>query len=657
MNDLSLRLDDTDFERLAALGRSLIPTLAPGWTDHNVHDPGIMLIELVAWIADAQTYALGRMRRDERRAYGSLLGVELEGTVPARGLLWPAALEAGAPPRFPVGTVLPVDAPITSDDPKAPTFYPARPIELTTAELISVTSRPADGSPPRDFTRANTQQGASFQPFGEQPAAADRLVLRFRGTLVAASTAGDGLVSIGVELAGEPGAPDPIAPRADPGPPRLRVAVEDSGGERPIEVVEDGTRGLLQSGALLLRIGPEARPYDPTFALTLRAANGALLTPPRVRRIGVNVIPMLQAEDVVQESLVTGLPDQALVLERPGLVFSAGVEPVRLEVAGSEAFEPWRRTNDFGAAGPDDPVYTLDTTAGELRFGNGVNGRLPLAQAAARLAYRVSAGTRGVLPDGLSWKVLGVSGVFGVNSEPTYGGADADTLDTLRVKARVEPRGVLVTRSDLVAAALAFEDLRVERATELTPYPRGCSARGVRTLLVVGREAEAAIRDGAPAGRDGRASDRSSDSGRSEPRDWLGEIRARLSPRLPLGQRLVVIGPDYRSVRVRARLMAAPQLDPELVRRRASDVLAARLAVVAPPGSSEWRLGQSLTSTAVKGWLRATEGVARVLELALLVDGAPVPEGVIELSPAGLPDFAIEPGDVVVERFARGDGR
>jgi hypothetical protein len=633
MSDLSLRLDDTDFERLAALGQSLIPTLAPGWTDHNVHDPGITLIELVAWIADAQTYALGRMRRDERRAYGRLLGVELEGAAPARGLLWPAALEVGAPPRFPVGTVLPVDAPITSDDPKAPTFYPARPIELTTAELVSVTSRPADGSAPRDFTRANTQQGASFQPFGEQPAAADRLVLRFRGTLVAAGTAGAGLLSIGVELAAEPGAPDPVAPRADPGPPRLRVAVEDSGGERPIEIVEDGTRGLLQSGALLLRIGPEARPYDPTFALTLRAANGALLTAPRVRRIGVNVIPMLQAEGVVQEELVTGLPDQVLVLERPGLVFSAGAEPVRLEVAGSDVFEPWQRTADLGAAGPNDPVYALDAIAGELRFGNGVNGRLPLAQATARLTYRVSAGSRGVLPDGLSWKVLGVSGVFGVNSEPTHGGADADTLDTLRVKARQEPRGVLVTRSDLVAAALAFDDLRVERATELTPYPRGCSARGVRTLLVVGR------------------------AGRSEPRDGLDEIRARLAPRLPLGQRLVVIGPDYRSVRVRARLMAAPQLDPELVRRRAVDVLAARLAVVAPPGSSEWRLGQSLTSTAVKGWLRATEGVARVHELALLVDGVPVPDGVIELSPAGLPDLALEPGDVVVERFARGDGR
>ena len=54
MTNLQLVLDDIDFERLLELGRSVIPTIAPAWTDHNTHDPGIMLTELVAWIADAQ---------------------------------------------------------------------------------------------------------------------------------------------------------------------------------------------------------------------------------------------------------------------------------------------------------------------------------------------------------------------------------------------------------------------------------------------------------------------------------------------------------------------------------------------------------------------------------------------------------------------------
>ncbi len=61
------------------LGRSMIPTLAPNWTDQNIHDPGIMLMELVAWIAEAQMYSMDRLRRDERAAYAGLLGVEPRG--------------------------------------------------------------------------------------------------------------------------------------------------------------------------------------------------------------------------------------------------------------------------------------------------------------------------------------------------------------------------------------------------------------------------------------------------------------------------------------------------------------------------------------------------------------------------------------------------
>jgi hypothetical protein len=54
MSSLQLSLDDTNFEHLVELGRSMLPEYAPRWTDHNVHDPGIMLIELLAWVADQQ---------------------------------------------------------------------------------------------------------------------------------------------------------------------------------------------------------------------------------------------------------------------------------------------------------------------------------------------------------------------------------------------------------------------------------------------------------------------------------------------------------------------------------------------------------------------------------------------------------------------------
>lgn len=50
--DLRLSLDDTDFDTLVETARATIAAQSPAWTDHNIHDPGIMLSELMAWVAD-----------------------------------------------------------------------------------------------------------------------------------------------------------------------------------------------------------------------------------------------------------------------------------------------------------------------------------------------------------------------------------------------------------------------------------------------------------------------------------------------------------------------------------------------------------------------------------------------------------------------------
>ena len=56
-----LNLDDRTFADLLAEVQSLIPRLAPGWTDHNVSDPGIMVLELFAWLTEAHVTPLARL--------------------------------------------------------------------------------------------------------------------------------------------------------------------------------------------------------------------------------------------------------------------------------------------------------------------------------------------------------------------------------------------------------------------------------------------------------------------------------------------------------------------------------------------------------------------------------------------------------------------
>jgi predicted phage baseplate assembly protein len=70
-------LDSRTYAELVAEGKAMIPRLAPTWTDHNVHDPGITLIELFAWLAEMDIYRLDRTTDESRRAFLRLIGIEM----------------------------------------------------------------------------------------------------------------------------------------------------------------------------------------------------------------------------------------------------------------------------------------------------------------------------------------------------------------------------------------------------------------------------------------------------------------------------------------------------------------------------------------------------------------------------------------------------
>jgi hypothetical protein len=54
-------LDDLRWDDLMDEGRSLIPGLAPEWTNHNPSDPGITLVELFAYFSERLMYQLNRI--------------------------------------------------------------------------------------------------------------------------------------------------------------------------------------------------------------------------------------------------------------------------------------------------------------------------------------------------------------------------------------------------------------------------------------------------------------------------------------------------------------------------------------------------------------------------------------------------------------------
>ena len=80
-------LDDRRWQDLVEEGQALIPLFEPEWTDHNVHDPGIMLMELLAWISEMDIYWVNRIPDSHRYKFLALAGYTPRPPRPARTLL------------------------------------------------------------------------------------------------------------------------------------------------------------------------------------------------------------------------------------------------------------------------------------------------------------------------------------------------------------------------------------------------------------------------------------------------------------------------------------------------------------------------------------------------------------------------------------------
>ena len=77
-------LDDRRFQDFVNDAKRLIQRRIPAWTDHNVSDPGITLIEAVATIADQLTFRLNQVPERHHRKFLDLLGITLRPPTAAR---------------------------------------------------------------------------------------------------------------------------------------------------------------------------------------------------------------------------------------------------------------------------------------------------------------------------------------------------------------------------------------------------------------------------------------------------------------------------------------------------------------------------------------------------------------------------------------------
>ncbi|MGH3929931.1 MAG: hypothetical protein ACRDTF_08145 [Pseudonocardiaceae bacterium] len=66
-------LDDRTFADLTEEARALVPVRYPDWTDHNPSDPGIVLVELLAWLTEMLLFQVNQIPEANTRKFLELL--------------------------------------------------------------------------------------------------------------------------------------------------------------------------------------------------------------------------------------------------------------------------------------------------------------------------------------------------------------------------------------------------------------------------------------------------------------------------------------------------------------------------------------------------------------------------------------------------------
>jgi hypothetical protein len=168
-------LDDRRWADLVEEGRALIPLYASeDWTDHNVHDPGITLMELFAWIAEMDVYQLNRIPDRHKRKFLALVGITPEPPHAARTVL-SFTLRKGS-------QELPAGVEFEGKDPfgQATRFRTLETITIVPGSLQAVQVKDEKGF--HNFTD-HWSRGESFGVFGADPKPCAELYLGFSHAL------------------------------------------------------------------------------------------------------------------------------------------------------------------------------------------------------------------------------------------------------------------------------------------------------------------------------------------------------------------------------------------------------------------------------------------------------------------------------------------
>ncbi|MFC1944160.1 putative baseplate assembly protein [Chloroflexota bacterium] len=612
-------LDDRTFQDLVREARAMIPRYCPEWTDHNLSDPGITLIELFAWMVDILLYRLNKVPDRNYIKFMELVGIRLE---PPKQAIVDVNFRLSTPQpgsiTIPLGTEVAtvrtetLDA-ISFTTDKDLVLYPPT-LEYALISPVSLAFNDCSNE------LRNTEKMVAI--FNEVPEESNAFYLGFNEDL------SSHVLLLSFKCRSEGIGVDPSdAPLVwefwDGQNSSWRTALMES----------DTTGGLNVNGQVVLHLPVESskttcnnyeafwvrcrvvkarkgqRPYSASPKLTGVSASsiGGTVTAVNAQRIMYEIVGQSD-----------GTPGQRFFVNNIPVLSREAGETTGVELQ-EEIWEEWSEVPDFSESGPNDNHFMCDGISGEIQFGPCIRlpsgeerqfGRIPpMGQRIRFSSYRSGGGVIGNVGKNtitvLKSSIPYVASV--INLQAAEGGTEPETIESAKMRIPQLMRACTraVTSEDFEYLTVQSSP-QVARVKCITPGAGGGTRPdpGVVKLIIVPLTS--------------RKNERIPMEELQLTRHTREEIQAYLDERRLLGTRLEITVPKYVPVAVEARIKGNPETDYNKVADEIEQALYNYInPVYGGPDGKGWPFGGGISLSQLYAMIQMTSDFDYIRDIKL----------------------------------------
>jgi len=287
-------LNQVDMDQIVSEAKKQLRNLHPQWTDHSPHDPGITILELLAYLKENQHQAINTIGPKHKMKYLELLNIQPEPVQCSYTEIIFSAPDFSV--SLPGGTKLKANNII---------FETLERHTLFSNELVAVMVKEEEEK--RYFSlESKEKQNRDWYALGREPKAGNQFYLSFTKEF----PAGEALLFKFQMFEDYPVKRNPLK-NGEAFFPLVELQWEYYGEEKgvegwhPLEVKDDTTHNLLFPGFLTFQVKGKQLPLPEDedenlqgFAFRCTLVDGQYDVPPRVRNIFLNCLPVWQQESL-----------------------------------------------------------------------------------------------------------------------------------------------------------------------------------------------------------------------------------------------------------------------------------------------------------------------------------------------------------------------